>query len=134
MIDAAVMLGISREEMARRLALPIWPPLTAQGAMRPCELYAHSVAPVPSRTQGHHRHAVYLQNRVYGEIRDPELMWLCGLCHDSVHDVVSWLLREARRPNPMPGRKAVREAERTVDWYVAALQDQRPMHIHLNAS
>jgi len=89
----------------------------AQADHRPCELYAHTASPRPSRTQGHHRHPVYLQNRVYGEIRDPELLWLCGLCHDSVHDVIGWLLGEARRPEPMPGRSAVHEAQRAVDWY-----------------
>jgi hypothetical protein len=95
-------------------------PRTAQAAERPCELYAHSNSPRPTRTQGHHRHPVYLQNRVYGGIRDPELMWLCGLCHDSVHDWISHLLGEAREPNPHPGRLAKAEAERTVAWYWSA--------------
>lgn len=90
---------------------------TAQANDRPCELYAHSRTPRPSRTQGHHRHPVYLQNRVYGRIRDPELLFVCGLCHDSIHDVLSWMLGEARKPSPMPGRNAVREAERTFAWY-----------------
>ena len=90
---------------------------TATASDRPCELYAHTAAPIPTRTQGHHRHPVYLQNRIYGRIADPELMWLCGLCHDSVHDWVSWLLGEARQPVPEPGRRAKAEAQRTVDWY-----------------
>jgi hypothetical protein len=93
---------------------------TAQAVDRPCELYAHTRAPTPVRTQGHHVHPVSLQNRVYGQIRDPELMWLCGLCHDSVHETISWLLGEGRTPNPMPGRNVLTEAERTVDWYHAA--------------
>ena len=95
-------------------------PRTAQAANKPCELYAHTSSPIPSRTQGHHRHPVYLQNRAYGGIRDPELLWLCGLCHDSVHDVISWLLGEARQPIPMPGLYAIREARRTVAWYRTA--------------
>lgn len=33
---------------------------TAQAAERPCELYAHSSAPKPTRTQGHHPKPVYL--------------------------------------------------------------------------
>lgn len=90
---------------------------TAQAEDRPCQLYTHSTAPIPSRTQGHHRHPVYLQNRVYGEIRDPELLWLCGLCHDSVHEVIGWLLGESRVPAPMPGRNVIVEAKRTVIWY-----------------
>lgn len=97
-------------------------PVTAQGAARPCQLYAHHSAPRPSRTQGHHRHPVYLQHRVYGgQVRDLELLWLCGLCHDSVHDVISWLLGEGRRPDPMPGWNTVREARLTAAWYQAAL-------------
>jgi hypothetical protein len=92
-------------------------PRTAQAAEEPCALYAHNDSPRPSRTQGHHRHPVYLQNRVYGQIRDPELMFLCGLCHDSVHDVIGWLLGEGRQPNPMPGRNVIAEAKRTVAWY-----------------
>lgn len=90
---------------------------TATAASRPCQLYAHSHPPRPTRTQGHHRHPVYLQNRLYGQIVLPELMWLCGLCHDSVHDVIGWLLGESRKPDPMPGHKAVAEARRTVSWY-----------------
>lgn len=49
-------------------------PRTAQAAERPCQLYAHTASPVPTRTQGHHRHPVYLQNRIYGRLRDPELV------------------------------------------------------------
>lgn len=96
---------------------------TAQASEKPCQLYAHTGTPRPSRTQGHHRHPIYLQNRVYGRIRDPELLFLCGLCHDSVHDVISWMLGEARQPNPMPGRKAVDEARRTVAWYRSAQEE-----------
>lgn len=86
----------------------------------PCELYAHTDSPIPTRTQFHHSHPVYLQNRVYGEIQDPPDMWLCGLCHDSVHDWISWLLGEARRPVPDPGWKAKHAAQATVDWYLDA--------------
>ena len=98
-------------------------PRTAQATQKPCELYAHTDSPHPSRTQYHHRHPVYLQNRVYGEIRDAagdKMIWLCGLCHDSVHDVIGWLLGETRKPDPMPGRNAIAEAKRTVAWYQTA--------------
>lgn len=99
---------------------PVPEPTTAQAADKPCELYVHKIAPRPSRTQGHHRHPVYLQNRVYGKTQDTELMYLCGLCHDSVHDWVSYLLGEAREPNPNPGFKHKAEARRVVGWYNAA--------------
>jgi hypothetical protein len=95
---------------------------TAKAAERPCELYEYH-APRPSRTQGHHRHPVYLQNRVYGRIRDPELAWLCGTCHDAVHDWLSYLLGEARKPNPVPGRKARAEAQRTYEWWLSVQAD-----------
>lgn len=100
------------------------PTRIARAADKPCELYAHNGYPRPSRTQGHHRHPVYLQNRVYGQIRDPELMWLCGLCHDNVHEYLSWRLREAREPYPMPGGKVRIEALRTLAWYNAALTEK----------
>ncbi len=100
-------------------------PRAAQAAEEPCQLYVHSGSPKPSRTQGHHRHPVYLQNRVYGRIRDPELMYVCGLCHDSLHDLIRWLLDEGRQPNPMPGMNAIREAKRTVEWYRTAQTEAR---------
>lgn len=99
-------------------------PRTARADDKPCSLYAHSCAPIPARTQGHHRHPVYLQNRVYGQIRDSELMYVCGTCHDNIHEVIGWLLGESREPSPMPGWKTHREAERTVDWYRAALAEK----------
>lgn len=99
-------------------------PHEAQASDKPCALYAHTAAPRPTRTQGHHRRPVYLQNRVYGRIRDPELMYLCGLCHDAVHDWISYLLGEARKPTIEPGMKHKAEARRTVDWYLAAIANQ----------
>lgn len=92
----------------------------AKATDRPCQLHKYH-SPRPSRTNGHHRRPVYLQNRVYGNIQDGELMWLCGTCHDSVHEWLSWLLKEAREPSPHPGRLAKAEAQRTYDWYIAAL-------------
>lgn len=73
----------------------------------------------PSRTQGHHRRPVYLQNRKYGRIVHPELIWLCGTCHDNVHDWLSWLLGEARQSDPIPPPRAIREAEETYEWYMS---------------
>lgn len=98
----------------------------AKAADRPCELYAHTSSPIPTRTQGHHRDPVYLQNRAYGRIVNGTLMWLCGLCHDSVHDWISWTLGEARKPEPEPGWKAKREAQAAVDRYLAAMAAKVP--------
>lgn len=101
-------------------------PQTARASERPCALYRHLVAPRPSRTQGHHRHPVYLQNRVYGHILDPELLWLCGLCHDSIHDWLSWRLGESREPLPHPSRRARAEAERAFAWYQETARSHPP--------
>lgn len=96
---------------------------TARAIDRPCELHEYH-APRPSRTNGHHRHPVYLQNRVYGHIQDSDLMWLCGTCHDNVHEWLSHLLDEAREPNPWPGRLARTEAQNSYDWYINALENK----------
>lgn len=93
----------------------------AEAADRPCQLYAYH-APAVVQTEGHHVHPVYLQNRVYGRIRDNELKYLCGNCHAAVHRWIAWLLGEQSKPNPEPGRLAKAEAQRTVDWYRQALE------------
>jgi hypothetical protein len=98
---------------------------TAVAALNPCQLYAHTAAPVPARTQHHHRYPQYLQERIWGEVRlegRNDMLWLCGLCHDNIHEVLGWMLGESRKPNPMPGRNAVNEAKRTVEWYESALK------------
>lgn len=92
---------------------------TATAALHPCELHAYH-QPRPARTQGHHRHPVYLQNRVYGSIRDPELLWVCGTCHDNIHEWLGYLLGETRAPDPAPGSLAKAEAQRSYQWYLEA--------------
>jgi hypothetical protein len=89
---------------------------TARATDRPCRLYAYHV-PVVVQTEAHHRHPVYLQRRVWGEVRDHETLDLCGNCHSATHEAIGWLLGESRRPSPMPGRNVLREAERTVEWF-----------------
>lgn len=91
-------------------------PITAQASLKPCQLHKYHW-PRPTRTQGHHRHPIYLQNRVYGKIQDAALLFLCGTCHDSVHDWLSFLLGESRKPDPEPGRRAKAEAHYAYDWY-----------------
>ncbi len=118
--DDVEQLLIAARSRPSRMALAVPQPAEAMASERPCELYAYH-APMPSRTEGHHRHPVFLQNRVYGLIRDAELLWVCGLCHDNIHEWLGWLLGESRRPNPEPGRKAKAEARRTMDWYLEAL-------------
>lgn len=117
------MTGHAHEHGVVEVALPeyVAAPVAATAASQPCELYDYH-APKVVRTQGHHRHPVYLQNRVYGRILDPELLWVCGSCHDAVHEWIGFLLGETRRPDPEPGRKAKAEAETTVAWFRAALR------------
>ena len=100
-------------------------PRTARAADKPCQLHRHH-SPRVVRTQGHHRRPVYLQNQVYGRIQDPELLWLCGSCHDAVHEWLSWLLGEARKPDPEPGRLAKAEAQAAFDWFTEARKEARP--------
>lgn len=98
-------------------------PSEATAAEHPCQLVGYH-APTVVRTQGHHRRPQYLQRRVWGEVRDQSILWVCGSCHDSIHEWIGWLLGESRRPNPEPGRLAKAEAQRTVDWYRAELAAQ----------
>ena len=88
----------------------------ARAADHPCELYAYH-SPRVVRTDGHHIRPVYLQNRAHGRIVDPTLKWLCPNCHTAVHDWLSFLLHEARRPDPEPGRLAKAEAQASYDWF-----------------
>ena len=95
-------------------------PRTARATDRPCQLAGYH-APKVVRTQGHHIRPVYLQNRAYGRIQDPTLMWLCGNCHDATHEWLSWLLGEAREPTPHPGLYAKRLAKSAFDWFTEAM-------------
>lgn len=96
-------------------------PKTARAVDHPCELYSYH-QPMVLRTQYHHSKPVYLQNRVYGQIIYGADFWVCGTCHDSLHETIDWLLNEGRQPYPMPGVNSniYRKAMQTVDWYRAA--------------
>jgi hypothetical protein len=95
-------------------------PRTAPAVEHPCQLYAHNTPPRPIRTQFHHSKPVYLQNRLYGEIRFGPDVWLCGLCHDAVHEILDWMLGEGRKPNPTPSVRSpmYREAAKTWRWFL----------------
>lgn len=84
-------------------------------AEKPCALVAYH-APTPVMTEGHHIHPVYLQNRLYGNIQDNELKYMCSNCHDAVHAWLYWIMGERRQP-PNIGRAAKAEAERTYAWF-----------------
>lgn len=92
-------------------------PRTAFAGDHPCELVSYH-APAVIVTEFHHSRPVYLQNRLYGQIRYPADKWLCSNCHEAVHAWIYWLFGERKQP-PNIGRAAKAEAERTVAWYVA---------------
>lgn len=93
--------------------------LGAQASDQPCEMFgAHR--PRVVRTQHHHSHPQYLQLRLWGEVRDGPDTWVCGNCHDAIHEVLSWLLGEARVPDPMPGPRIRKAAQASFDWFEAA--------------
>lgn len=98
-------------------------PRTASAADQPCQAYKYH-APIPVRTQFHHTKPVYLQNRLYGKIIYGPELWVCGTCHDSIHEWLGWLLGESRRPNPEPGYKIKYLAEETYSWYMGELARQ----------
>ena len=96
-------------------------PTTASSLDKPCALYRDHGSSVPVITQGHHVYPVYLQNRAFGGIRLPELIWLCGTCHDSVHAWLYWLLGERKRPlMPVPAR-AKQLAVTAENWFRDAM-------------
>lgn len=116
--DIEVDLKVRTESLERLLVHNV--ESRAPWATHPCELYSYH-APVPTLTEGHHVHPVFLQNKLYGQIVDNELKYLCSNCHDSVHEWIYWLLGQ-RRNEPHVGRLAKEEAQRTYDWYIAEME------------
>jgi hypothetical protein len=101
--------------------------LTATAQSHPCQLYTYH-QPRPIRTQFHHSKPVYLQNRLYDKIVYGPDFWVCGTCHDSLHETIDWMLTEGRVPNPMPGTNVLKKAKETVDWYHAELAKKAAGH------
>lgn len=97
--------------------------ITAPAAEQPCELYVHNRSPLPVRTQAHHRFPEFLQRRVWGDELDGEIMWLCGLCHDAVHEWISYRLGQGRRPNPYIEGHFLKEANYALFRYEQAMRD-----------
>lgn len=92
-------------------------PRTAFAPEQPCTLVSYH-APQPVMTEFHHSKPIFLQKRLWGEVRFGPDTWLCSSCHDAVHAWIYWLLGEWGKP-PYMGRAAKAEAERTFGWYLA---------------
>lgn len=102
---------------ARVLPSGLW---TVSAAIRPCEMYADHGSAEPAYTQGHHLRPLFLQKRLWGEVRDETLWWLCGTCHDNLHGWLYALLGEWSTPPLPPPPRARRAAQQVLDWYQAA--------------
>lgn len=96
------------------------PPLAAQAWLRPCELYVNHGSATPVITQGHHLHPQYMQMEVYGEIRDLELLYVCGTCHDSIHAWLYWLTGARALPQSHVPQRAQERAAQAYRWYIKA--------------
>lgn len=95
-------------------------PALASAATRPCALYLDHGSAVPSVTQAHHVFPVYLQHRLWGEVRDRTLLHLCGTCHDNVHAWLYWITGERAHPLPTPPARARLLAVKARDLYLTA--------------
>lgn len=98
-------------------------PVTARATEHPCQLHRYHF-PRVCVTQGHHRKPVYLQNKVWGRIVDPEVLWTCGTSHDNIHAWTYWLMGERSKPDPEPGRREKQEADFIVAWFTQAMKDK----------
>jgi hypothetical protein len=52
------------------------------------------------------------------------MLWVCGLCHDGIHEWIGYLLGESRKPNPYaPQSLFAQEAAWAVRMYKEALEE-----------
>lgn len=76
----------------------------------------------PSLTHRHHVKPEFLQRRLYdGKEPHQEITYLCGACHDNLHNWLYFLLGEWREPDPHPPYRARQWAQVAYDWYVEEL-------------
>lgn len=84
-------------------------------------MYKDHGSSAPSLTQGHHIKPEFLQRRIYdGKEPHQELVYLCGTCHDNLHNWLYFLLGEWREPMPHPPARAKAWAQTAYDWYIDA--------------
>ncbi len=108
---------LTLDDRVQRWPAPEGSARQADAEKRPCELHTYH-SPVVVRTQGHHVFPVYLQMRLWQELRLQELLWICGTGHDSLHAWLPWALTETRnRPLVRSGARTMDQVERVVEWY-----------------
>jgi hypothetical protein len=71
--------------------------LTVPAREQPCRMHRLHL-PVPVASELHHPFPLYLQRRIWGEIRDLERIPLCGTGHSDVHYAIDALLLGRRIP------------------------------------
>lgn len=95
-------------------------PATASARDKPCEVHGYHWPP-PIETEGHHIYPVYLQNRVFGKIELPNLIWVCDTGHKNIHALLSWGLGERRNQPSGRGTRLERAIVKAAyDWYIEA--------------
>lgn len=87
--------------------------LTIAATERPCRIHkTHKPTPVSSEL--HHRFPKYLQIAVWGEVRERDIVPLCGTGHSDVHFAIDALLRGKKLP------KGVGRTERELAEFAVA--------------
>lgn len=101
-----------------KISLP--KPRMASADVRPCEVHGYHWPPY-LETEGHHIYPVYLQNRIFGKIVLPDLVWTCDNGHKNIHAWLSFMLGERKRkPFRRGTRKEMELVMEAFDWYTGA--------------
>lgn len=83
----------------------------------PCELVSYH-APTPVMTEFHHSKPMYLQKRLWGEVRFGPDVYYCSNCHEAVHSWCYFLDGERREPKTI-GRAAKAAGAAMFGWYMS---------------
>lgn len=109
-------------------------PRTMAYAERPCVCVGDH-RPLPETVELHHLHPQFDQRRLWGEVRDKELVPLCGTAHNNVHVYLSWLLAQhegkAVGVRPTVGYYHVRIAKEGLRRILAAREQAAEMAVYV---
>lgn len=102
-----------------KISLP--KPRLARADVRPCEVHGYHWPPY-IETEGHHIFPVYLQNKVYGKIVKPDLVWTCDTGHKNMHAWLSYLLGERKvRPFRNCTQREREYVMKAVTWFTGEM-------------